>query len=75
MVTPFEDAAFSLGVGELSGLVETKFGYHIIKVTDHEEGRIVSLDEARDGVAVYLDGQRKNEAMTEYMQELRSMRR
>jgi len=37
MVKPFEEAAFSLPVGELSQPVETQFGWHLILVTDIEE--------------------------------------
>ncbi|MBW1667032.1 MAG: SurA N-terminal domain-containing protein [Deltaproteobacteria bacterium] len=47
MIKPFEDAAFKLKKGEVSDLVRTRFGYHIIKVEDIKEARTKSLDEVR----------------------------
>jgi peptidyl-prolyl cis-trans isomerase D len=50
MVRPFEEVAFSLGRGEVSDLVETEYGFHIIKVEDIKEARTLPLEEAKEKI-------------------------
>ncbi|MCG6535779.1 MAG: peptidyl-prolyl cis-trans isomerase, partial [Syntrophales bacterium LBB04] len=52
MVKPFESAAFALSKGEISDLVRTPFGYHIIKVEAIKEARTKTFEEVHDQIAL-----------------------
>lgn len=65
MVKPFEDSVFSLKVGEISGLVQTDFGYHIIKVLAIKPAKIPALSEVKGMIAQRLKLQLANDKFAE----------
>ncbi|MCF7832044.1 MAG: peptidylprolyl isomerase [Candidatus Marinimicrobia bacterium] len=68
MVQSFEDASFTLPVGTISDLVETPYGYHIIKIEDHKAGK--TLDDVRTEVITALKEQKKEAAFPPILDSL-----
>jgi len=58
MVKPFEDAVVALKINEISDVVETQFGYHIIKLTDHKTASTMPFDEVKGSITNQIKNQR-----------------
>ena len=71
MVPAFDQAAFALKPGEISDVVTTQFGYHIIKAVEHKDAATVPLAEVSDKVKQFLSNQKKQTKADEFIASLK----
>jgi parvulin-like peptidyl-prolyl isomerase len=67
----FERAAFSLRRGEISDIVKTEYGYHIIRLEDRQPPRQLTFSEAQEDIRKFLRDKKRREILTAHLQELR----
>lgn len=71
MVKPFEDAAFTQKVNEVGPVVETKFGFHIIEVVEHNQAQAKTIDEVKITITETLQNQKKQQMAKTYLDDLK----
>jgi peptidyl-prolyl cis-trans isomerase C len=67
-----EKAAFNLKKDEVSNLILTAKGYHIVKLLDKKEAKTKSLEESKNRISNKLQQQKRNEAVTKLLEDLKS---
>ena len=71
MVKPFEEAAFALNPGEISEVVQTTYGYHIIKVEEKKEAHILALKDMQEQIRQFLYSRKVQDAVRKRVDILR----
>ncbi len=63
MVPEFSKAAFSLAVGETSGIVKTQFGYHIIKLLNKTEPKVIEFETAKPQIELFVKAEQQSQLL------------
>jgi parvulin-like peptidyl-prolyl isomerase len=71
MVEEFEDVVFNLGVGQVSEIFRTRFGFHIVKVYERYPPAILGLEKVKDQIINILEEQVRQDTIYEFIDGLK----
>jgi peptidyl-prolyl cis-trans isomerase C len=71
MVPEFDKVAFSLPTNQVSEVITTQFGYHVMMVTDHKAEKQLSFDEAKDDIERLLRSRKSGDVIRKHVASLR----
>ncbi|MDG4476592.1 peptidylprolyl isomerase [Thiovibrio frasassiensis] len=72
MVKPFDQAVFKMMPGDTSDIVETEFGYHLIKLEEKKPAKTVSFDEAKAKITAYLTQEKVTSNIETFLAQVKS---
>ncbi len=72
MVPSFEQAAFSMEVGGISDVIETQYGYHILKVTDKMAATEKTFDEVKEEIVTILASNQQLQVAQQFIGQLKA---
>ena len=71
MVPPFSEAAFALQPGQMSDVVQTRFGYHLIRVSERQAEQTMAFNDVKEAISARLRKEQEGKKIDAYLEKLK----